>query len=84
MSSRQSLVSHIHPPYLYATYHCVDELVTPYLEVLLFGHVRGRKQLEEIEDRGLGLVEEGSHCWLRWLDDVESDKRVVMCNEATM
>jgi hypothetical protein len=25
------LVSHIHPPYLYVTYHSINELATPYL-----------------------------------------------------
>jgi hypothetical protein len=78
------LLSHIHPPHLYATYHSIDKLATLYFKILFFSDVRGRKQLEEVENGSLGLAEERSHCWWRWMSNVEVDERVVMCNEAAM
>jgi hypothetical protein len=64
------------PPYLYATYGNVDELSTPRDKVFFFSNVRIGHGFHELQDRGLGFTEEGSHY-------VETfDGRVVMCNEA--
>jgi hypothetical protein len=55
------LVNHIHPPYLCATYHGVNELSTPYFEVFFFGDVGIWKRFEEIQNGSLGLVKERWH-----------------------